>query len=89
MSAKLEITTKEVQTKTVKSKKDGKDYTFYLQEAYLHDGSTYPTRCYVPVSSPTASYDIGWYTFASDSFFVDRFGNLSLSRRFSLVSDEA
>lgn len=85
---KIEIVSSEVFSRTVRSKKDGKDYTFYTQEAYLHDGSTYPTRFYVHVSGPAAAYSPGWYNLAGSSYFVDRFGNLALSRRFSLVSVE-
>lgn len=86
--ANIEIQSTEVQSKTVRSKKDGKEYTFFQQEAWLHDGSSYPTRCFVPVSGPASGYSPGRYSLAGDAHFVDRFGNLALARRFSLVSDE-
>ena len=84
----IEIQSFEVQSKTVRSKRDGKEYTFFHQEAWLHNGSSYPTRCFIPVSSATSGYYPGRYSLADDAYFIDRFGNLSLSRRFSLVSDE-
>lgn len=89
LKMQLEIVNQEVTSRTVRSKKDNKDYTFFTQEAYLHDGtSTYPVRCVVPVSGPAAAYTPGRYSLASDSLYVDRFGNLALARRFNLVSDE-
>jgi len=83
----LEILSKEVSSKTVRSK-SGKDYTFFTQEAYLHDGSVYPVRCVVPVSDASSAYNPGRYVLADDAFYVDRFGNLALARRFSLVSED-
>lgn len=85
---KIEIVDKEVKQRVVRSKNDGKEYTFYTQEAYLHDGSAYPTRCFVPVSDAASAYRVGWYRLAPSALVVDRFGNLALRRRFGLVSDE-
>lgn len=86
----IEITTAEVNTRTVRSKKDGKEYTFYTQEAWLHDGtSPYPSRSFVPLLDAASGYRPGRYSLAADALFVDRFGALSLRRNYRLVSDEA
>jgi len=83
----IEIQNPEVFERTVTSKRDGKTYTFYQQEAWYHDGvSPYPSRCFVPVSSLSAGYRPGRYTLSGDALFVDRFGKLALANRFSLVS---
>ncbi len=85
---KIEIFDTEVKERTVRSKKDGKEYTFYTQEGFYHDGtSPYPTRCNIPVSSLSAAYRPGVYRVADNSVYVDRFGNLGLQRRFALVED--
>lgn len=86
---KIEIASTEVQKRTVRSKKDGKEYTFYTQEGFYHDGhSPYPTRCNIPVADAASAYPVGMYRVADKSLFIDRFGNLALQRRFGLVSFE-
>lgn len=88
--SKIEIQSDTVSARTVKSKRDGKEYTFYTQEAYFHDeSSSYPVRCSLPVSGASAGYRPGWYRLPGNAVYVDRYGNLSLARRFDLVSDEA
>lgn len=85
---RVEIVSTEVKSRTVVSKRDGKQYIFYTQEAYLHDGSAYPTRCFVPVADAASAYSVGLYRLAPSALAIDRFGNLALRRRFGLVSDE-
>lgn len=87
---KIEILSTDVQQRTVRSKRDGKEYTFYTQEGFLHDGSgPYPVRCNVPVVNSAGAYSPGRYRISDSAVFVDRFGNLNLQRRFGLVSDDA
>lgn len=85
---KIEICDTKVSARTVKAK-DGKEYTFYTQEGFYHDGvSPYPVRCVVPVDSLSSAYPVGWYTLSDKSLYVDKYGNISLARRFHLVSVE-
>jgi len=82
---KIEVINTEVKQKTVRSK-EGKEYTFYTQEAFFHDPSApYPTRMLVPVDSLSAAYSAGFYALGPRSLYVDRFGNLALARRYSLL----
>ena len=85
---RVEFSSNEVKSRTVRSSKDGKEYTFYNQEGWFHDGfSQYPSRCFVPVPDARSGYDPGWYRLAPGAVVVDRFGNLTLRRRFDLLSD--
>lgn len=85
---KIEICDTKVLERTVRGK-DGKEYTFYNQEGFYHDGvSPYPVRCVVPVGGLSSAYPVGWYTLGDKSLYVDRYGNLALARRFVLVSVE-
>lgn len=81
---KIEITDLEVFTRSIKSK-DGKDYTFYTQKGWLHNGHSYPVSVTIPVSGVTSGYNLGWYTLASDSFVVDRYENLFIKKRYTLI----
>lgn len=86
---RIEIASTDVEQRTVRSKKDGKEYTFYTQEGFYHDPSSrYPIVCRIPVDGPSAAYSPGMYRLANSSLVVDRFGNLALSRRFALDLDE-
>jgi len=83
---KIEIVNTKVFERSVTSRKDNKNYTFYTQEAYLHvDNSPYPTRCFVPVGGPSAGYPSGWYQLGGDAVVVDNYSSLSLRRNFALV----
>ena len=86
---RVEIVSTDVKSRTVISKRDNKEYTFYTQEAWFHDGvNPYPSRCFVPVSSLDSFYNPGRYRLATGAVVVDRFGTLTLRRRYNLVSDE-
>lgn len=86
---RIEIVSTEIESRTVRSKKDGKEYTFYTQEGFYHDPSSrYPVVCRIPVDGPSAAHSPGMYRLASDALFVDRFGNLAIRRRFALDLDE-
>jgi len=82
---KIEVVNTEVKQKTVRSK-EGKEYTFYTQEAFFHDEvSPYPSRMLVPVDSLSSAYSVGFYALGDRSLYVDRFGNLALARRYALL----
>lgn len=58
--------------------KDGR--SFPVQEAYaVLPNAKYPSRCEIAPPKGAQPYSAGIYTLSPDSFYVDRFGSLTLS----------
>lgn len=77
---KIEI--KSTETKLVQgtSQKSGKAYSFHTQQAYAHvEGKAYPVEFRITLDNGAPSFSVGAYTIAPSSFYVDKFGNLSIS----------
>lgn len=75
---KIEVVDTEVKTRSFRSK-DGKDLTFREQMAWLHQDEKYPASFRLSLGDQPA-LEPGFYVLGSGSFFVDRFGGLSLKR---------
>jgi hypothetical protein len=80
---KIEIGNTEVNERTVTSQKG--DFTVREQEAFLHDPKVkYPTRFTVQLGKDTSAFQPGIYQLTESSFYVNRFGQLSLKRELAL-----
>lgn len=84
MSVKIEISTTEVKTKSGVAARTGKPYTIREQEAYAYtvdpagQPSRYPSRIKINLRDDQPAYSPGMYYVAPESFFVDKYDNLSL-----------
>lgn len=70
-------------SETFKKKADGSAVTVRKQEAYLHDGHTYPQRFYVGVGKDETGnfkqdYAPGFYSLSASSFRIGAFDALEL-----------
>ena len=63
------------------SKKNQKEYSFRVQEAYLHSGTAYPEKFEVTLDDDARPYAAGMYSFGSDSIYINRQGRLDISAR--------
>lgn len=80
---KIEISSTEVKTRSFH--KDGKDFNFREQLAWLHrDDEKYPTQFKISLGDRQA-IPVGFYVLAPSSYLVDRFGGLALSRNLELL----
>jgi hypothetical protein len=50
------------------------------QRAYLHTDGAYPIPFKVSLRNPSEAYASGFYTISPESFKVNQYGNLELSR---------
>lgn len=84
MSIKIEVSSTAIKTKSGVSTRTNKPYSIREQEAYAYsvdrDGNPhkYPQQIKITLGDDQAPYTPGNYTIAPESFFVDRFGSLSL-----------
>jgi len=85
---KVQIMNGEVKPVNGTSAKTGKPYSFKKQEGYAFtiDPKTgqphpYPIRFEIMLDNDQLPYPAGNYTVSETSFYVDRFGKLSLSPR--------
>lgn len=81
---KIEITDGEVTERTVSHEKGS--FTVREQEGFLFmtDDAKYPTRFTLQVSEGSDGWKPGLYELAPSSFFVNRFGQLTLKRELDL-----
>jgi Helix-destabilising protein len=80
MQIKIEIKSSEATQRTIKSKKDGKEYIFRNQSGWVDLGKAYPQEIQIPLDSEHAPYQVGKYIMDPTCLYVDRYGNLSLGR---------
>lgn len=77
---KIEIKSADIQNKSGTSKQ-GKPYSINEQTAYVHlEGKAYPVEMRFALQDGAGAYAPGFYVPTDASFFVDRFGQLSLGR---------
>ena len=63
------------------SSKQVKDKIFYSQRAFLVlKGNPFPVSFSISVDSPAHAYPVGKYILSSESFVIDQYSNLTLSR---------
>lgn len=75
---KIEITDTDVKTRNFS--KDGKDFVFREQQAWIHrDDEKYPVQFKLSLGEGSA-YAPGFYSIAPGSFTVDRYNSLMLRR---------
>ena len=83
---KIEIKEATKERREITSKKDCKLMVFYDQQAYAHtldkNGTprAYPESCKIGLDADQQPYGPGFYTLDPVSIYVDRFGQLALSR---------
>lgn len=85
---KVQIMSCELKPVNGTSAKTGKPYSFRKQEGYAFtvDSKTgqphpYPLRFEITIDNDQSPYPVGHYTVSETSFYVDRYGKLSLSPR--------
>lgn len=81
---KIEVASAEVFTKSGIAAKSGKPYTIREQEAFAYvtdrngQPQKYPAKIRINLNDDQAPYAVGNYTISPSSFYVDRFGGLTL-----------
>lgn len=79
----IKIEVKDSATRVVSgnSKKTGKSYEFHKQDAFAHlPGEPYPVRMEFSHESAKDALAPGMYLLTPESFYVDRYGKLTLGR---------
>lgn len=85
MSVVIEILNNDIQVIDGISPRTNKAYSIRKQQAAMHvQGEPYPRYCFVSLANGAAPYALGKYTLAPESFYIDRFGNPSLSQHLIL-----
>lgn len=78
---RIEIQSTELFVKSGNAKATGKPYSIRKQDAWAHiDGQPYPVRIGFNLEEGSAPYQPGFYMLNEQSFYVDKFGNLSIGR---------
>lgn len=81
---KIEIV--DATAKTRQFSKDGKDYVFREQEAFLHrEQDRYPTRMTISLGKDQGPYGPGFYCVSDESFYVNKYGNLDVAKEMRLL----
>lgn len=80
---KVEVQSDEVTSRAITSK-DGKPLTIRNQNAYIHGLEGYPQRIQLSLWD-RPGYAVGFYTISPESYRVNRFNNLELTRSLVLV----
>jgi hypothetical protein len=68
------------------SKKTGNEYSFKVQEGYLHSAEAYPEKFEFTLKDGENGYQKGMYELADSSVYVDRQGHLALGVQLSTAS---
>ena len=85
MIIKIEIPSNDVEERRVTSKKDGAEYLFRSQIAYLHTNDTkYPQRFQISLGKDQQSYNSGMYQLDLSSLYIDRDYRLNIARSLKL-----
>lgn len=85
---KIEVQTSHVDEFSGVSNRTGKPFTIRKQEAWAHlPGEPYPRAIAIPLGRDQEPYAPGTYALDPRSFYVDKFGSLSL--RPALVDPKA
>jgi hypothetical protein len=92
---KIEIESTEVQERTGSSSKTGKPYRIREQDAwgYFHDADgrlqRHPQKIRITLGDTENPYQPGVYHLAPESFYPDRFGQISVRARLKAVAASA
>ena len=80
---KIEIENTEVRTRTITAEKG--DFTVKEQDAFCYQPSRkYPVPFTLQLGKEASAYAPGMYELSEDSFFISRFGQLTLRRELNL-----
>ncbi|MBV7415128.1 single-stranded DNA-binding protein [Aeromonas sp. sif2433] len=83
---KIEIVSDKVTVKSGTSQRTQKPYSIHKQEGFLFtEGAKYPVRFEFNLADGATAFAPGMYKLDESSFFVDRFGALSLSGQLVLL----
>lgn len=74
---KIEIQSTDIDTRSGRSLRTGRDYTIRSQEAYLHTGKAYPELIKINLDDKQAAYSPGLYTLSIESFYQGKFNSLA------------
>ncbi|BCX89517.1 hypothetical protein MIN45_P1890 [Methylomarinovum tepidoasis] len=86
----IEVKSSHVETRTVRPR-NGDPFDVYEQEAYARtygpDGKPrpYPERIRIALESTSSPWPVGTYILHPASLYVNRFGDLSISRQIRLM----
>ena len=76
---KIEIRDQKVENFSGTSSKTGKPFSMNKQEGYCHmDGQPYPQRIEITLDDKSTGFPPGMYQMEETSFYVNRFGQLSI-----------
>ena len=76
----IEVKSIELVEKTVRSKKDGREYLIREQAGWVDVGKEYPQEVRIPIEAGKEPYPKGKYLMDPACLYVARFQNLSLGR---------
>jgi hypothetical protein len=76
----IEIKSSVITQKTVRGKRDGKEYLIRTQTAWADLGKDYPQEIEVPISDGQQPYPEGKFHVDPASLRVDRYNQLSIGR---------
>ena len=83
---KIEIVSAEIREQSGVSQKTGKNYHIRKQQAFAHlEGQKYPVAFVLNVPNDRQPYLPGFYSIDDTTFYVDKFGGLSVSQEIKLV----
>lgn len=83
---RIEVKSEELKLVSGKSQRSGKEYSFHTQQAYAHiTGKPYPVEMKLTIDKGCSAFPIGNYTLREDSFYIDKYGNLTLSPKLASV----
>jgi len=77
---KVKFTSLQIQSRTIKAKATGKEYTFREQEALVSFPNGEVRKIAVSLEHDQAAYSLGEWLLGDGSFMVDRFNRLTLGR---------
>lgn len=76
----VEVKSGNVAEKTIKSKRDGREYLIREQVGWADLGKEYPQEIRIPLEKSQEAYAAGRYQIDPACLYVDRFQTLSLGR---------
>lgn len=76
----VEVKSTDIFQKTVRSKRDGKEYTIREQTGWVDMGKDYPQEIRIPIETGKDAYPKGKYLMDPSCLYVARYQTLSLGR---------
>ena len=76
----IEVKSTELMQKTVRGKKDGKEYVIREQTGWIDVGKDYPQEIRIPIEIGKEAYPKGKYLMDPSCVYIARYQTLSLGR---------